>query len=113
MLFRSSRIMAFLIARRSDRLRAAIASIPSRTPETDPLTFTGRIAVNYLVEIAGYASWDTSLTRLRTHLHELGLDSVAPWKDASSTRRAVLEAFGKVASAYRLRYGRSFWAATN
>ena len=108
-----SRIMAFLIARRSDRLRAAIASIPSRTPETDPLTFTGRIAVNYLVEIAGYASWDTSLTRLRTHLHELGLDSVAPWKDASSTRRAVLEAFGKVASAYRLRYGRSFWAATN
>ena len=108
-----SRIMAFLIARRSDRLRAAIASIPSRTPQTDPLTTTGRIAVTYVVEVAGQTSWDTSLTRLRTHLNKLGLDSVAPWNDASSTRRAVLEALGKVATAYRLRYGRSFWASTD
>lgn len=108
-----SRIIAFLIGQQRDRLRAAIASIPSRTPQTDPLTFTGRIAVSFVVEVAGKTSWDTSLARLRKHLNALGLDSVAPWNDPASTRKAVMEAFGKVATAYRLRYGRSFWASTN
>ena len=107
------RLVDLIITPRRDALRAALISIPARTPETDPLTFSGRIAVAYLIEIAGRAAWTTTFGRIRAHLKELEVDTVAPWNDASTAREALFETFGKVLSAYRERQGSSFWAATN
>ena len=67
----------------------------------------------YLIEIAGRAAWTTTFGRIRAHLKELEVDTVAPWNDASTAREALFETFGKVLSAYRERQGSSFWAATN
>jgi hypothetical protein len=107
------RLMGRIVASRRDALRAALVSIPAPTPERDPLTFTGRIAVSYLIEIAGKASWETTFARIRTHLKELEVDTIAPWNDASTAREALFDSFGAVATAYRERQGSSFWAATN
>ena len=107
------RLVGLIITPRRDALRAALISIPARTPESDPLTFAGRIAVSYLIEIAGRAAWATTFTRIRTHLKELEVDVLAPWNDASTARDALFEAFGLVVTAYRERQGGSFWAATN
>jgi hypothetical protein len=107
------RLMGRIAASRRDALRAALVSIPAPTPEGDPLTFTGRIAVAYLIEIAGKASWETTFARIRTHLKELEVDTIAPWNDASTAREALFDSFGAIATAYRERQGSSFWASTN
>ena len=107
------RLMGRIAVSRRDALRAALVSIPAPTPEGDPLTFTGRIAVAYLIEIAGKASWETTFARIRTHLKELEVDTIAPWNDASTAREALFDSFGAIATAYRERQGSSFWAATN
>ena len=104
------RIFGSTIARHRAELRAALASIAEPMSGPDPLTITSRVAVTYLIEEAGKASWRTTFDHIRAHLKNLELDTAAPWNRADTASDALDTAFSKVASAYRYRHGRSFWA---
>ena len=69
--------------------------------------------MTFLIDEAGTPAWTTTFDRIRARLRNMGLDTVAPWNEASTAREALFETFGKVLSAYRERQGSSFWAATN
>ena len=104
------RIFGSTIARHRAELRAALASIAVPISGPDPLTIAGRVAVTYLIEEAGKASWRTTFNHIRAHLNRLELDLAAPWNRADTASDALDTAFSRVASAYRYRHGRSFWA---
>jgi hypothetical protein len=103
------RIFGTMIPPRRKALRAALIS--TATPHNrDPLTFVERIAVAYLIEIAGTVAWRTAFDRIRAHLKELEVDTVAPWDKGDTAGEALDKAFGTVVSTYRYLHGRSFWA---
>jgi superfamily II DNA or RNA helicase len=98
------------IEERRESIRDALASTAMHL-NGDPLTAVERAAVSFVIEVVGTMPWRTVLARTHDLLSTLHPQLDAPWDALSTVGEGITGALAKLDSTYRLRNGRSLWAA--